>query len=411
MARIANMITGELGAIYPREAADGSMDPRKQQIGTGGFVLDQYTPSASLVYKRNQEYWNKQAAYTDVLEIPFISDGAQRLAQFQTGAIYAVPPTTGISAENILPTKKDVPALNMYDYIAPNNNVSYIQRFGWQPLGGNPSPFLDVRVRQAVAMAIDRDTYIDTFYNVSKFADEGLDVGTYVHTSMGYIPGVTLDPKDSSFGENAKYYEYNVEDAKKLLSAAGFPSGFAYTNHWPNFPAFGPVFPRQIEVIESFNRDIGLQVTSDPLDYNLGYLPNFVTKRGQHEGILISLGAVTSPNPTDYYVWRYYSKTGATSGAIFGDIGSGDGAGDPEVDSLIDKAKAEFDSEKNTVILADLQRYLAGMQYCVSSPGVASGFELAWPAVQNYAVFQEDSRAINSFHYTWWLDQTKAPLA
>jgi peptide/nickel transport system substrate-binding protein len=411
MARIANMITGELGQIYPREASDGSMDPRTQQIGTGGFILDEYVPSASIRYRRNPDYWNKEAVWTDVLDIPFISDPAQRLAQFQTGAIYAVAPVNGISAENILPTKKDVPVLNMYEYLAPNNNVSFIQRFGWLPLAGNPSPFLDVRVRQAFAMGLDRESYIDAFFNVSKFADEGLEVGTHLHTSMGYIPGVTLDPRDSSFGENAKYYEYNVEEAKKLLSAAGHANGFAYTNHWPNFPGFGPQFPKQIEVIESFNRDLGLTVESDPLDYNLGYLPNFVTKRGQHEGVLISLGAVTSPNPTDFFVWRYYSKTGATSGAIFGDLGSGDGAGDPEVDALIDKAKAEFDGEKNAVILGDLQRYLAGMQYCVSSPGVASGFELAWPAVQNYATYQGDSRAINSFFYMWWLDETKAPLA
>ena len=411
LARIGNMITGELGQIYPKEASDGSMDPRSQQIGTGGFMLDNYTPSSKLVYKRNPDYWNKDAVYTDVLDIPFISDPAQRLAQFQTGGVYAVPVANGIAAENILPTKKDVPALNMYEYIAPNNNVSFIQRMGWLPLNGQPSPFLDVRVRQAMAMAIDRESYIDTFYNVSKFAAEGFDVSTYVHTSMGYIPGVTLDPTDSSFGENAKYYTYNVEEAKKLLAAAGLEKGFAYTNHWPNFPAFGANFPKQIEVIEQFNRDIGLNVSSDPLDYNLGYLPNFVTKRGQHEGVLISLGAVTSPNPTDFYVWRYYSKSGATSGAIFGDIGSGGGEGDPKVDDFIDQAKGEFDGAKNAAILGDLQRYLGGMQYCVSSPGVASGFELAWPAVQNYATFQEDSRAINNFYYTWWLDSTKAPLA
>src|SRR5690606_25080907 len=105
----------------------------------------------------------------------------------------------------------------------------------------------------------------------------------------------------------------NLEEAKKLLEAAGYPNGFPYVNHWPNTPAFGAAFPQQVAVIESMNQDLGLDVTSDPLDYNLGYLPNFVTKRGQHEGILIALGAVTSQSPVDYYVWRYYSKSGPTS--------------------------------------------------------------------------------------------------
>ena len=77
---------------------------------------------------------------------------------------------------------------------------------------------------------------------------------------------------------------------------------------------------------------------------------------------------MTSPNPTDYYVWRYYSKSGATSGAIFGDIGSGDGAGDPKVDDFIDKAKAEFDADKNAAILGDLQKYLAGCSTAYRRP-------------------------------------------
>jgi len=298
----------------------------------------------------------------------------------------------------------------MYSFIAPSNNVSFIQRFGWLNNEGKKAPWLDVRVRQAMALAIDRDAYIDAFSNVSNFNKEGLDAKPLYHTSMGYIPGVTLDPTSKDFGDNAKYYKRDLTEAKKLLSAAGFPSGFTYTNHWPNFPGFGPNFPKQMAVIESFNAELGIKATSDPIDYNLKYLPDYVTKRGQHEGVLISLGAVTSPDSVDYFVWRYYSKSGATSGAIFGDQGTGDGAGDAKVDDMIDKAKAEFDAKKQVSILSDLQKYLAEKQYCVTSPGLATQFTLAWPAVKNYLTYQGDSRAINSFYYTWWLDENEAPL-
>ncbi len=409
MQRLANMITGEVGGIYPKEA-DGGFDPRKTAIGTGGYMLDQYVPSASLAYKANPDYWNKATIYTDRLEMPIINEPAAKLSQFKTGAIYAVGGLADISPEDIVPTKKDAPAVNMYTFIAPSNNTSFIERFGWLPLNGKPAPWLDVRVRQAMAMAIDRDAYIDAFSNVSAFEKQGLPAQPYYHTSMGYIPGVTLDPRDKSFGDNAKYYTHDLDSAKKLLSAAGYADGFAYTSHWPNFPLFGPNFPKQIAVIESYNSDLGLKPTSDPIDYNLKYLPDFVTKRGQHEGIVFTLGAVTSPDPVDYYVWRYYSKSGATSGAVFGDIGSGNGQGDPKVDDFIDQAKGELDAAKQGAILGDLQRYLAGMQYCISSPGLATSFTLAWPAVKNYLAFQGDSRAINSFYYTWWLDQTLDPI-
>jgi ABC-type transport system substrate-binding protein len=410
MQRLANMITGEAGSIYPREA-DGGYDPRKQQIGTGAYMLSEHVPSSRLVYKRNPDYWNaKEAGFPDTLEIPFLNDPAARLAQLKTGAIYAVGGLADIAPDQVVQTKKDAAGANMYSFIAPNNNVSFIQRMGWKDLGGKKSPFLDVRVRQAMAYAIDRDAYIDAFSNVSNFERDGLPVQPLYHTSMGYIPGVTLDPRDKNFGENAKYYTRNIEEAKKLLSAAGYPSGFEYPSMWPNFPLFGPNFPKQIEVIHAFNNEIGLKPKSEPLDYNLGYLPNLVTKRGQHEGIGFTLGAVTSSDSVDYFVWRYYSKSGATSGAIFGDIGSGAGEGDPKVDDFIEKAKAELDAKKQVTIIQDMQRYLAGMQYAVTSPGLATQFTVAWPAVRNYLTYQGDSRAINAFYYTWWLDDTLAPL-
>jgi peptide/nickel transport system substrate-binding protein len=409
MQRISNMITGELGSIYPREA-DAGFDPRRDQIGTGGFILDRHVPSVSLHYRKNPDYYDKDAVYIDTLDMPIINQAANRDAQLKTGAIYAVGGLADIAAENVLQYKKDEPRLNLYQFIAPNNNVSFIQRFGWLNNEGKKAPWLDVRVRQAMAMAIDRDSYIDAFSNITNFKKEGLDAEPLYHTSMGYIPGVTLNPNDKDFGPNAKYYKHDLAEAKKLMAAAGFPSGFSYTNHWPNFPGFGPNFPKQMAVIESFNQELGLKVTSDPIDYNLKYLPDYVTKRGQHEGVVVTLGAVSSADPVDYFVWRYYSKAGATSGAIFGDQGSGDGAGDPQVDSMIDKAKAEFDAKKQAAILGDLQKYLAEKQYAVTSPGLGTQYTLAWPAVKNYLTFQGDSRAINSFYYTWWLDENEAPF-
>ncbi len=409
MQRFANMITGEIGGIYPREA-DNGFDPAKGQIGTGAYMLDRHTPSVGLVYKKHPEYWNKEAGFPESMEVPFLNEPAARLAQLKTGAIYAMGGLADISPEDVVPTKKDVPALNLYQFIAPNNNVSFIQRMGWKPLNGQKSPFVDVRVRQAMALAIDRDSYIDAFSNISKYEAEGLPAEPLYHTSMGFIPGVTLDPRSKDFGENAKNYTYDLPEAKKLMAAAGFASGFEYPSAWPNFPAFGPNFPRQIEVMDSFNRELGLKPQSVPLDYNIDYLPKYVTMRGQHEGIAFTLGAVTSADPVDYFVWRYYSKSGATSGAIFGDIGSGDGAGDPKVDDFIDKAKAELDAGKQRTILSDLQKYLGGMQYAVTSPGLGTQYTLAWPAVRGYLYYQGDSRAINSFYYTWSIDDTQAPL-
>jgi ABC-type transport system substrate-binding protein len=414
LQRFANLITGELGAILPKET-DKGFDPRKDQLGTGAYMLDKYEPSVRLTYKRNPDYWNKDAGFPDQIDIPFIptSQYPAQLAQVQTGAVYAIPLTgglPGIQATDVVTLKKSAPALNMYQYVPATNSPGAVVGFGFNPGGGQKSPWNDVRVRQALSMSFDREAYIDTFGNVSAFAKDGLAVDTHWFTSIAYIPGVTLDPRKSDFGENAKYYKRDIGEAKKLLVAAGYTDGFEYPSHFVGSGNFGPAYPKQVEVMDQFARDIGLKPKADPIDYNLKYLPNYILTRGKHDGIVYRIGAVTSPSPVDFFVWRYQSSS-TTSGALGFDVnGLGDGKGDPTVDSFIDKAKLETDSKKQVAILGDLQRYLAKMQYSVTNPGTADTFLMAWPALRNYATFQGDSRAINDYYYTWWLDETQAPF-
>jgi ABC-type transport system substrate-binding protein len=398
--RFANMITGELGSVYPREVG-GTFDPRNEQIGTGPFMLDRFNASSDILYKRNPDYWNDQAGFFDEIRAPLVSEYATQLAQFKAGALSAIQP--GVAAQDIITTKREVPALNMVSWVAAANSPGATIRFNWNPIGDKKSPFLDQRVRQALSMSMDRETYIDVFYNVSKFESEGLPVNTYWYTAMGYVPEWTLDPRGRDFGENAKYFEYNVAEAKKLIQAAES----AYGGSFPEVGAgrvnavFGAIYSEQVEVMDQFARDIGLKVNAVPLDYNIDYLTKIVTKQGKYEvpglGWAYALGAVSSPDVVDYYVWRYYSKSGATSGALGygGPDGSlGDLSGDPAVDSLIDKAKEEFDVKKRQAHVHDLQRVLAKQAYSVSQPGLADQFWLAWPAISNWGTFQGDSRVV-----------------
>ena len=396
--RFANMITGELGSVYPKEV-QSNFDAKTDQIGTGAFMLDRFNASQEIVYKRNPEYWDPQAGFFDEVRAPLVSEYATQLAQFKAGALSAIQPQ--ISAQDIVLTKREVSPLNMVAWVAASNSPAATMRFNWNPIGDKKSPFLDMRVRQALSMSMDRETYIDVFYNVSKFESEGLPVETYWYTAMGYVPEWTLDPRGREFGENARYYEYNVAEAKKLLQAAES----AYGGSFPEVGAgrvnavFGAVYQEQVEVMDQWARDIGLKVNAVPLDYNIDYLPKIVTKQGKYDvpglGWAYAIGAVSSPDVVDYYVWRYYSKSGATSGALGHggpDGGLGDQSGDPAVDSLIDKAKGEFDIKKRQANVHDLQRVLAKQAYSVSQPGLADQFWLAWPAIGNWGVYQGDSR-------------------
>ena len=387
MQRLTSMITGEVGGIYPRESDQG-FDPRTEQIGTGAYILDKFTPSVEISYRRNPEYFDPKWGNFDTIRFPLIGEYASGLAQLKAGTLS----TYAVQQQDILPTKREIQALAMYVGTPSAANPLWHIRFGWNPIGGKPSPFKDERPRQAVSMSFDRDTYIDTFGNVSAYRSEGLPIETYWYTSMGYVPEWTLDPRGKEFGANAKYYQYNVEEAKKLVQAAET----AYGGSFPEIPSgrinavFGPVYTQQVDVMEQWLRDIGLKINAKPLDYNLEYLPNYVTKQGQFEGILFGSGATTSPDVVDYYVWRFYSKSGATSGSL--GLG-GPGPADPEVDKFIERAKAEFDAPKRREIVHDLQRHLAAKAYAVIHPGVSDTLSLLWPAIRNVDVWQGDSRA------------------
>jgi len=413
LQRYTSMVTGELGSIYPREA-DGGFDPKKDQIGTGAYMLDKFEPSVELEYVRNPDYWDKNAAYPDAIHVPVVPEYATGLSQFKSGSIYSY----GVLAQDQLVTKRDVPRINLYAVTPRLTNPLFQMRFGWQPIDGKKSPFLDIRIRQALSMSLERDSYIDAAYNVSKFEAEGIPVKTYYDTSMSHNSW-TLDPRDKkTFGDNARYYEYNPNEAKKLFEAAKS----AYGGDLPPVPAFsvdifGAAYAQNTEVMNNFARALGFNYVGQTINYNRDYLPHYVTKRGQFSGVLYGIGATTSADVTDFYVWKYYSKSGETSGALGngGPDGSlGDGSGDPQVDSLIENARHELDAKKRQQIIADLQRHLAKEQYAVSPPGVADSFSMAWPILANFRVWQNDSRTV-SFTIpglmTYWLDESKPPAA
>jgi hypothetical protein len=81
-----------------------------------------------------------------------------------------------------------------------------------------------------------------------RYARQGLEVGTYWHTALGPGPGWRLDPKDTAkFGENAKYYQHNVEEAKKLLAAAGYGKGIEVPTSYIRGTELGADFQRTVE--------------------------------------------------------------------------------------------------------------------------------------------------------------------
>src|SRR5690606_6275303 len=182
------------------------------------FYMSEHTPSVRFVMSRNPEYWDPDFALLDSIEQPILPEYATRQAQFKAGEILASNTWAAISmlrAEDVLVVKQDQPEINIYE--APMSTSSAAITFGLLPAG--QSPFLDERVRQAFSMAFDRDLDIAVRNNVEEFEAAGLPVRTTWNSHLAgrdqvRAGGFFLDPKESEFGENAQFFQYNPEDAK-----------------------------------------------------------------------------------------------------------------------------------------------------------------------------------------------------
>jgi ABC-type transport system substrate-binding protein len=409
--------------ILPKET-DSSFDVRGDTIGTGPFYLSEYKPSQGFTFKRNPDYWDKDSALVDTVEKPIITEYAATLAQFKAGNIYTFGSYTSgpqITADDVLPTKRDEPRILVYK--GPLSSAGIIGNrvgFGWLPEG--KSPFLDERVRQAISLSWDRDLYLETFYNVKKFADQGLPLETRWHTSLvASTPDGWLDPKSKDFGPNAKYlgyqpgdekldsqkvHERNLADAKKMLAAAGYATGFTTTSSYVTTSELS-LTPKHAAAVDGFMRDLGITINQHPIDYTKEYIPSYRDGHGQYEGwtYTSTAGAPTGGESIIALANEFWSKGGSASYVGMSLSGKNDQSGDPQLDALFEKGRLERDAEKRRQIVYEIQRSLAKSLYSIRTPGMATAFLVAWPSVANYSLWGDGRQ-----NYQLWVDDTKPPF-
>jgi peptide/nickel transport system substrate-binding protein len=383
--------------LLPKEA-DGNLDIRRNIVGHGPFELASYTPAVGFTLRRNPEYYDKDFALIDQLDMPIVPEYAARLAQFKAGNVHRILP----NGEDLMFVKRDEPRVLVYetDYSAQ----PWIVSFGWQQ-----QPFLDERVRQAVSMGVDRESWIDAIYNVSGFESEGLPVQSRWNSHLHSLyDEFWLDPQDKDFGPNAKYFRHDVAEAKRLLAAAGHPNGFSVTS---TYPIEGLALGRFAEPFDGMLGQL-FEIKINNPNYANQYIPQWRDAQGQYEGWLHGSVTGTMPqvlHPVSALAAEYWPKGGLTFRG-FSKSGAADKSGDPELTALIEKARLEFDSNSLRSQVHEIQRYLAKTMWGLMLPGGATGYDLAWPALQNHQVWRVKQGASPIWNaYRLWIDNSLAP--
>ncbi|HEU0073746.1 MAG TPA: ABC transporter substrate-binding protein [Dehalococcoidia bacterium] len=372
--------------IVPKESTDPAVhDPSRSVLGTGPWYMDEYEPSVRSVWKANPGYPHEGLPYMDTMEAPILGEYAAGLAQFRTGAIYQYD----VNAEDLLPTKRDIPDIQ----ITPTPVMTSIL---WHVIPGRQGPFVDERLRQAYVMTWDREAILDAFYNISAFEAEGFPVGTAYESGIqaNHWQSWFLNARDESeIGPNAKYFQFDLAEAKRLVEAAGFPEGVSFKIHHPQ-PGINALWQRMNEVVAGQVNNSGLfKGEFAPHDRVVEFIPKYQGGKAEFDG-LAHYYANQPMDPTQY-LFTYYHPSGGQVGLT-----------DDKMTDLIEKSIAEFDIEKRKELTWEFQRYEAEKQV-FPRMGAATTFTAYWPAMRNINVY---AQAYQNYA-RWFLDPSKPPIA
>jgi ABC-type transport system substrate-binding protein len=194
-------------AINDTAWLEANIDPAKdtnQAIvdhlnGTGPYKLTAWNRGTDVTMEANPDYWGEKAK-AQTLIFKWSAEAAQRLVELQAGSVDGID---NVGASDF-PTIEGNPDLKLYP--REGLNVFYIG------FNRNFAPFDNEKVRQAIAMGVDRQRIVDQFY------PPGSDVAS--HFTPCAIP-------NGCAGD--EWYPYDPAAAKALLAEAGHPDGFKTT--------------------------------------------------------------------------------------------------------------------------------------------------------------------------------------
>ena len=221
-------------SILNREAG-AVAQPALSMVGTGPFKLVSYSPERELVLTAHDGYWREGMPRTRDLIVRYLSEQSAQVAALEAGQIHLMFP----SPETVLT-------------LAGAANVaveatSTAQSFQIN-MGSVDAPLDDVRVRRAIALSIDREELVQL-----ALLGEGTATGPF---PPGHPWAVSVD--------ELPYYGRDVEEARSLLTEAGYGDGLELSFMWP--AGFDQVGDRLGEILQPQLLESGITLELEPLE-------------------------------------------------------------------------------------------------------------------------------------------------
>jgi peptide/nickel transport system substrate-binding protein len=309
--------------MIPHEIYDQDGNLKDRMAGTGAFTLDSNASQkgSQWVFNKNPNYWLQGKPHVDKIRYLVVNDLPSQRSAFQAKQLDLVWIDSDPTAANAL--KQTMPSAQVKQVIQPSPVVVMLNM--------RHDIFKDLRVRQAISLAVDRDE----FNNVVSGGASGWPMvaafGLWTQDEIKQIPMMKTD----------------IAQAKQLLAAAGYANGLS-------FPLLddSSMDQKPFQLLQSQLKKAGINVTLDLVDK---------ATRSQKTNVNdFTATLLAEKDFADPDFWLYANNHSAGGS-------NRDGVNDPKMDDLIMAQRRETDANKRNALVKQASRYIIDNAYYVAA--------------------------------------------
>jgi peptide/nickel transport system substrate-binding protein len=340
-----NYMASSYVPVVPHEIFDQDGHFKDRIVGSGPFQLDKESsqPGSKWVWKKNSNYWDRGKPYINEVHWLLVKDDASAQAAFQTKQLDLLD--TDLDLTSLGALSKANPAIIKFETLDARPLHLYMSvKTG--------SALSDIRLRQAIALTIDRDEFLKTLFN-----------------GKGGWPMAGAFPDTFSQDEIKSLLKRDPAQARQLVSAAGYPNGvdleFIYPGNY-----FGQLYITQIQLLQSQLKQAGINLRFTSMTYEA-----YSTLRKQHNFTINDTGKAVSGDIDSYLYSSFYP--GSRDNYIE--------VNDPGLTPLLVAQRQEIDADKRRDICRQAVRRINVDQYWALGLYYGLVWALWQPRLQNYA--------------------------
>ncbi len=299
-------------------------DP-ETSLANGPFRLAEYVPEQYFVLEKNEYYWNADAVNLDTITYRFFDDTQSMANAYEAGEVDVA---TSLSS-TVMEAYEGQEDLYVADQIA----TRYIY------MNLNVTPLNDVRVREALNLAINREELCRI-------------VGSDTEPTYNLVAKYMTDRSTGKYFVDgaAQPFEENVQRAQELLAEAGYPNGEGFPELTYYYPTLemdsdtAQVIQEQLK--ENLNITINLEAQELQANYSTRYSGNFDLCRMNW--------TADFADPYTYLSMLLSNSTYNCSGI-----------NDPEYDAIVEQSNSESDPVKRAELLHQAEQLAVGEQFYI----------------------------------------------